>query len=84
MTAPPVGGEDFDGRVQGRLGQRVGIHAQVERAADALLLAQLADRLADGQDVLLVEAALPAEVPRCPDVPKATRWAGFSGSGWWV
>jgi hypothetical protein len=35
----------------------VGVHAEEQRAADALFAAMLADGLARGQDVVLVEAA---------------------------
>ena len=42
---------------QRRLGQGVGIHADEQRAGDALRPAVLADGLADGQDVVVVEGA---------------------------
>src|SRR3546814_4108476 len=53
-----VGGQHFQRAVAGRLRQRVRVDAQEQRAVDALLLAVLADGLGDGQDVLLVEAAV--------------------------
>src|SRR3712207_9362225 len=50
-----VGAEHLDDRARGRLGQRVRVAAQEQRAVDALRLPVAADRLRDRQDVRLVE-----------------------------
>jgi len=49
--------EHLDGARKRRLGQGVRVHANEQRAGDALCLAELADRLRDSQDVALVKAA---------------------------
>ena len=61
-----VGREHLDRAGEGGLGQRVGIAAEKQRAVDARLLPVQADRLADRQDVHLVEAVLAggAAMPR--------------------
>ena len=50
-----VGDEHFDGGLPSRLGQGVGVAADVQRAGDAGLLAVFGDGLRDGHDVGLVE-----------------------------
>jgi hypothetical protein len=50
-----IGGKDFNGRCQRRFRQRVGIHAHVERAVNALLAPVLDHRLANRQDVVFVK-----------------------------
>jgi hypothetical protein len=52
-----VGGEHFEGRALRRRRQRVGVHAEKERAGDSRRGAVFGDRLGDGEDVRLVEAA---------------------------
>ena len=49
--------EDLEGGLEGRLGQRVGVAADEQRAVRALRRAVPADRLGDGHDVRLVEGA---------------------------
>ncbi len=75
-----VGRQHLDGGGTGRLGQRVGVGAEVQRPGDALDGPVLADRLGGGGDVVLVEGRV-REEPRWPEVPNATRWPGSSGSG---
>ena len=53
----PVGGEDLERGGERRLGERVGVHAEEERARDAPGAAVLDEGLARGEDVVLVEAA---------------------------
>ena len=53
-----VGDEHFDGGLPSRLGQGVGVAADVQRAGDAGLLAVFGDGLRDGHDVGLVERGL--------------------------
>ena len=60
--------------------KRVGVHAEEERAVDAVLPAVLADGLGDGQDVPFVEDRWNAE-PRWPEVPNAIALCGDRGSG---
>ena len=52
-----VTGQHFEAACEGRLRQRVGVDAQVQRAVDALPGAVVADRLDDGQHMPFVEAA---------------------------
>ena len=74
-----VGSEHLDRRHQRRLGEGVGVHADEERAGRALARPVLADRLADGQDVILVEAgsATCRDGPRC----RRRRVRRLAGSG---
>jgi hypothetical protein len=53
-----VGGQNLERGPESRLGHRVGVPADEERALDPLRAAVEADRLADGQDMRLVEALL--------------------------
>ena len=52
-----VRAEHLDDRARGRLGQRVGVAAEEQRAVDPLGLAVAADRLGDREHVRLVERA---------------------------
>jgi hypothetical protein len=61
-----VGRQHLEGGALRRVGERMAVLAEEERAVDALLLAVLADGVDDGQDVRLVEA--PAR--RRPAVPR--------------
>jgi hypothetical protein len=63
----PVRGEHLEGRALGRLGQRVGVAAEEERAGHARAGAVLRHGLGDGEDVGLVERAAQrrATVPGC-------------------
>jgi hypothetical protein len=67
-----VGGKYFQRARQGRLRQRVGIDADEQRPGDAAAPAVIADRLADRQDMRLVEgvveggAAMPRGAERHP------------------
>ena len=54
----PVAGKYLERGAQCRLGERVRVHADEERPGDPLRPAQLMDGLADGGDVIFVEAAL--------------------------
>jgi len=65
IAAPPlddeldtVGRHHLHSRDKGRLGQGVGVHAQKERPVDALPQAVVTNRLADGEQMLLVEGPL--------------------------
>jgi hypothetical protein len=51
-------GEHLEGRCESWLGQRVRVFSDVQRAADALAAAVIADRLGDRYDVPLVERAM--------------------------
>jgi len=53
-----VGREHLDGRDPGRLGQRVRVLGDEQRAVDALTGPVLADGLAGGGDVIVVERGL--------------------------
>ena len=53
-----VGDEHFDGGLPSRLGQGVGVAADIQRAGHASLLAIFGDGLGDGHDVGLVERGL--------------------------
>ena len=53
-----VGNEHFDGGLPSRLGQGVGVAADVQRAGHAGLLAVFGDGLGDGDDMGLVERGL--------------------------
>ena len=67
-----IGREHFQRARQGRLRQRVGVDADEQRAGDAAALAMIANRLADREDVCLVEgvveggAAMPRGAERHP------------------
>jgi hypothetical protein len=61
-----VGGEDLHRGARGRLGERVRILAQEQRAGGALLAPVLGDRRADRDDVVFVER----RVQRRPTVPR--------------
>ena len=58
----------------------MGILREKKRAGDVLLLAVVDDGLGDGGDVVSLKDESKA-LPRWPEVPKATRWAGMAGSG---
>ncbi len=64
-----------------RLRQRMRVLRQEQRPVRALAFAILDNRLRDRRDVIVVEAGVRTRCPRWPDVPNATRWAGFPGSG---
>jgi hypothetical protein len=53
-----VAGQHLDGGAERRLGQPVGVAAQVQRPVDALPASPAADRLGHGEDVRLVEGRL--------------------------
>jgi hypothetical protein len=76
-----TGGEHLHRGDERGLGQRVRVLGQEQRPVDALGLpvpAQIASVIAR----MCVSLKLVAdELPRCPEVPKETRWRGFSGSG---
>ena len=67
-----VGGEHLERARQRRLGQRMGVDADEQRPVDAGLVPMVADRLADRQDMRLVEgvierrAAMPGSAERHP------------------
>ena len=75
-----VGGEHLERRALSRLGQCVGVLPHVERAVDPPDTAVVADGLGDRGDMGLGERAASDE-PRCPLVPKVTRWFGSPMSG---
>ncbi len=56
--AHAIGDEYLDGGLPGRLGQRVGVASDVQRAGHAGLLAVFRDGLGDGDDMGLVERGL--------------------------
>ena len=58
-----IGGEDLERAGQGRLGERMGVDADIERPVDAVLGPVLADRLADGQDMILIEGVVEGRSP---------------------
>ena len=70
-----VGGKHLERRALRWLGERVRVHAEIERAGDALALAVLADRLADRQDVVFVEVRVErrAAVARRAEAAPAAR-----------
>ena len=51
-------GKDFDGRNDGRFGQRVGIHADEQRPGDVLSAAIVANRLRYRENMVFVKAAV--------------------------
>ena len=79
-----VGGEDFEGGGEGGLGEGVGVLGEEEGAGDVL------GRGGSRQMAWVMAAmwsslkAVSKALPRWPEVPKATRWAGTAGSGWRV
>lgn len=72
-----VRGKDFDGAGKGRFGQGVRVHAEEEGTVGVLRLPVLADRLADGKDMRLVET-----VPeRRPPVARGSEGRQLGGIG---
>ena len=53
-----VGGEYLDGRYLCRFRKRMCVHADEQRAVDAFTAAIIADRLADGENMLFVKGTL--------------------------
>ena len=74
ITSTPCGAEHLDDGLRRGLGERVRVAPEEERAVDALLpcgSGRSPRRSASTWASLNVRAV---EVPRCPEVPNATRW----------
>src|SRR5699024_863617 len=69
------GGEDFEDGEERGLTQSVGVPAQEDRAADALVPAEVDDGRGDGRDVRLVEGAVEARAA----VPRSAEAHGLGG-----
>ena len=76
-----VGGQHLEDRAEGRLGQRVGVAAEEQRAVDALRRAVVADGLADRQDVRLVERARRSRAAVARGAERDALLGAPSGSG---
>src|SRR6188472_2133696 len=75
-----IGREHLEGGRESWLGQRVRVFSDIERPADALAAAVVADRLRHRENVVSLNE-LSMEEPRWPLVPKATRCARSEKSG---
>ncbi|MNT36178.1 hypothetical protein D3C72_1722460 [compost metagenome] len=71
-----IGRQHLQGTGRSRCRQRMGIGANEQRTIDALGLTVQADRLADGQDVILVEA----QVQRAAAVPGGAERDALAGN----
>ena len=80
MTVDLVGREDLERARKRRLGQRMGVDAENSGPIDARSAPLLADRLADGQDVRLVEGVVEGRAAM-PRGAEGDRCDGTLGSG---